>query len=84
MSESPETSKLRVPTPGLRWRCDADRFDFETTEELEPLSGMIGQDDAIEAMRFGLEIYAPGQNVFVRGLSGTGRMSLVGRLLKEI
>jgi len=84
MSESPRTSNLRVPTPGLRWRCDVDRLDFETTEELEPLSGMIGQDDAIEALRFGLEIYAPGQNIFVRGLSGTGRMSLVGRLLREI
>ena len=82
--EAPKTSSSRVATADLRWRCGADRFDFETTEELEPLSGMIGQDEAIEALRFGLEIYAPGQNVFVRGLSGTGRMSLVEGLLKEI
>ncbi len=84
MSEQPERSALRVATSELRWRCDVGSFDFETTADIEPLSGMIGQDEAIEALRFGLEIYAPGQNVFVRGLSGTGRMSLVGRLLKEI
>jgi len=45
---------------------------------------VVGQDDAIEALRFGLEVNAPGQNVFVRGLEGTGRLTLVRRLLQEI
>jgi ATP-dependent Lon protease len=35
------------------------------------------------ALSFGLEIDAPGQNVFVRGLTGTGRMTLVRRLLQD-
>ncbi len=38
----------------------------------------------MEAMRFGLETRAAGQNVFVRGLIGTGRMTLVQRVLEEI
>ena len=32
----------------------------------------------------GLEVEAPGQNVFIRGLTGTGRMTLVRRLLEEL
>ncbi len=46
--------------------------------------GIVGQDDAIEALRFGLETNAPGQNVFVRGLTGTGRMTLLKRMMEDI
>ncbi|MBI4718017.1 MAG: AAA family ATPase [Planctomycetes bacterium] len=51
---------------------------------MEPITGVIGQDAAVDALRFGLETKAPGQNVFVRGLTGTGRMTLIRRLLEEI
>jgi predicted ATP-dependent protease len=81
-SESAGPSPL--PTDALRWRCDPALFDFETTSEIEPEGGVIGQDDAVAALRFGLEINAPGQNVFVRGLTGTGRSTLVSRLLQTI
>ena len=68
----------------LRWRCDPDTLPFESTADVEPVRGVVGQDDAVEALRFGLETHAAGQNVFVRGLSGTGRMTLLKRLLDEI
>jgi predicted ATP-dependent protease len=68
----------------LRWRCDAAELDFESTNDVKPLVGVVGQDDAVEALRFGLETDAPGQNIFVRGLSGTGRMTLVQKLLEDI
>ncbi len=75
----------RIPPEKLRWVCDAEWLaHFETTEELEPIPGVIGQDDAIESLRFGLEIHAPGQNIFVRGLTGTGRLTLLKRLLREV
>ena len=38
----------------------------------------------MEALSFGLESDAPGQNVYLRGLTGTGRMTLVKRLLEAI
>lgn len=75
---------LEVPSSELRWQCDPTEFDFETTAEVEPTSGVVGQEDALEALRFGLEIHAPGQNVFVRGLVGTGRSTLVQQLLRQI
>ena len=68
----------------LRWHCDPDSFQFETTAELEAPDGVIGQDVAVEALRFGLETNAPGQNIFVRGLTGTGRSTLVRNLLQTI
>ena len=46
--------------------------------------GIVGQDIAVDALRFGIECCAPEQNVFVRGLTGTGRMTVVKRLLGEI
>ncbi|MCP3914657.1 MAG: AAA family ATPase [bacterium] len=68
----------------LRWQCRLEEMDFATTAEVEPLEGIIGQETAVEALRFGLETTAPGQNVFVRGLAGSGRLTLVRELLEEI
>ncbi|MBW2499051.1 MAG: AAA family ATPase [Deltaproteobacteria bacterium] len=68
----------------LRWCCDPARFGIESTAELEPTDEIVGQDSAIEALRYGLETAAPGQNIFVRGLTGTGRSTTILRLLRSI
>ena len=68
----------------LRWCCDSLLPSFETTDEIEPNTGVIGQDDAIEALSYGLEVFAPGQNIYVRGIASTGRKSLVRQLLEDI
>jgi len=57
---------------------------FETTEEVEPIAGVVGQPSAVEALYFGISSDAPGQNVYLRGLAGTGRMTLVRRLLEQL
>jgi predicted ATP-dependent protease len=71
-------------TAELRWICDPERFEFQTTAEVEPTEEVIGQEPALEALRFGLETDAPGQNIFVRGLIGTGRSTMIRRLLAAI
>jgi predicted ATP-dependent protease len=81
---SPSYERLPLEPESLRWCCDPEQFDFESTLEVEPLEGVIGQDAAVEALRFGLEVNAPGQNIFVRGLTGTGRSTLLRRLLESI
>lgn len=35
---------------------DEKKLDCKTTEELEPLEGIIGQDRAVKALEFGLNI----------------------------
>jgi len=74
----------RAPVETLRWRCAMTEVGVASTAEVEPIEGVIGQDDALEALRFGLEVDAEGQNIYVRGLTGTGRATLVRRLLQEV
>ncbi len=73
-----------LPADSLRWRVNEDKLDFKSTAELDPAEIIIGQPVAMEAMRFGVESDAPGQNIFVRGTSGTGRTSMVRSLLAEL
>lgn len=64
---------FRVPVDRLTRRCDAGDLGFETTDEVEPLEGTIGQERAISALELGLDIDADGFNLFIAGPSGTGR-----------
>ncbi len=68
----------------LRWKCPVDIFNFESTEELDSLEEIIGQDRAIEAIKLGARLKAKGYNIFVTGLSGTGRLSTVQKILDDI
>ncbi len=74
----------RVPVEKLRWRLDPASLPFETTDEIEPLKEIVGQNRGVEAFRFGLGMDKPGYNVFVTGMAGTGRMSTVRRLIREM
>jgi lon-related putative ATP-dependent protease len=73
-----------VPLQQLRWTLDPKSLPFKTTEELEPLSEIIGQDRALEAFRFGLGVRKKGYHVFVSGPTGTGRMSTALKILDEM
>jgi len=42
--------------------CDKSAFTFKTTEELTPLTDIIGQERAVRAMEFGLKINRKGYN----------------------
>src|SRR5260370_17207993 len=59
-----------LPPAKLRWRCEPERLPFETTAQAEPREGFIGQERALRALKMGVELSAPGYNVFVYGLSG--------------
>lgn len=64
-------------------RCDDKKFDFETTLEIPPLTGTIGQERAIAALDFGLNLYAKGFNIYALGAQGTGKMRAIRSLLAE-
>ena len=70
-------NKFRVRSSQLTWHCDPNIFDFESTKDLEPLSQFIGQDRAIKALEFGLSMNYEGYNIYVAGLTGTGKTSAV-------
>jgi len=67
----------------LRRSFDLEELACETTETVPQIKGMIGQDRAVRAIEFGLNIDSPGYNIYVAGLSDTGRTSTVERILRE-
>ena len=73
-----------LPPQKLRWRCDPASIPFETTAEIEPISGDIGQERALRALRMGVELTASGYNLFVCGLSGSSRGGMIGRMIEEM
>ena len=85
-SESAEglAARFRVDWDKTTWTHDVESFDFLCTDELAPLDRFIGQDRAQNAIRFGLEVDKPGYNLFVTGLTGTGKTSAVKSHLQSI
>lgn len=59
------------------------QFNFVTTADLEPLTGVLGQARAVQALQFGISMQRHGYNVFVMGESGSGRFSYAQRYLIE-
>ena len=73
-----------LPPESLRWTCDPSVFTFKTTEEIPPLAGIVEQERPIRAIRFGLDITSPGFNIYVSGLTGTGKTTVIRTFLEEI
>ena len=75
--------ELEVSAERLSWRCDPDLFDFQSTEELPDLEGMPGQERALRAIDFGLNMHESGFNIYISGETGTGRATAIRCLLKQ-
>ncbi len=56
----------------------------ETSAELDPVEGIIGQDRAIKALKFGVEMKGKGFNVYVAGLPLTGKRPATRRFLEGV
>ncbi|MDR2689192.1 MAG: AAA family ATPase [Azoarcus sp.] len=79
------TFPAALPADRLRRCCDPAAFVFDTTAELDlgAHPGGLGQDRAMEALRFGLAISHADYHVFVLGEAGCGKHATAFRLLRE-
>jgi lon-related putative ATP-dependent protease len=76
--------KARALTPDqLSFVCDPAQFEFETTDDLPELQDIIGQDRAVRAIDFGVEISSYGFNIYALGSSGTGKTTTVKTFLQR-
>src|SRR5215467_207909 len=57
----------------LRLECPPDQVGCETSAQLDPVEGIIGQDRALKALKFGVEMKGKGFNVYAAGPPITGR-----------
>jgi hypothetical protein len=74
--------RWELPAADLDFPLDPAGLGFGTTEELEPLDQVVGQGRALRALEFGLGVRHRGYNVYVSGMTGTGKKQLVQRLLE--
>ena len=76
----------RLVPEKLRRRFDPGVLRFSSTAELEPLSGIVGQERALEALRLGLSLKGSKHryNVYVAGEPGLGKTSAVTQFLQDL
>ena len=74
----------RLSPEQLRWTCSTSGFSFRSTQEIPPLKGIVEQERPVRAIRFGLDIASPGYNIYVSGLTGTGKTTVIKSFLDEI
>src|SRR2546429_9814739 len=69
----PELAISELPPEKLRLECPPGKVECKTSEELAPLEGIVGQDRALKALTFGMEMKGKGFNVFSAGPPVTGK-----------
>lgn len=79
MKQKNDSCKLSLEE--LRKITDVGILDMESTKDIPPLEGIIGQQRAVESISFGLNIKNKGYNLFVVGEYGSGRTTYT---LKEL
>jgi len=78
-----DLAQWRLNPEQLTAPVDTTRLQFASTEELPDLDKMIGQDRAIESIRFGVEISSSGYNLYALGAPGSGRTTAVRYELEQ-
>src|SRR5512146_3286648 len=79
----PMSEPRPLATDQLRRRCDPAGLDFDTTEALPQVPGIIGQERAEEAVRSAIGIRCYGYNLYALGTSGMGKHGFVRAFLER-
>ena len=66
-------TKKELAVSDLRRRTNVAALGFNTTDELDCLKHLIGQERAVRSVSFGLTVNSKGYNLFVVGDPGSGR-----------
>lgn len=82
-SQTAPSPVAKLATETLCRRCPTERFTFKTTEELEDVARLVGQDRAYSSIDFGTRIKRDGYNLFVIGTPRLGRHKSVETLVAE-
>lgn len=73
----------RLDPQRVRRVCDPAELGFATTADVEPLAGVVGQQRALDALKFGARMAGDGFNLYVLGSPGSQRHDLVRAFLAE-
>ncbi len=79
----PASDHAPLAAAALRRTVDPKKLGFKTTAELEPISGLIGQDRALRAIEFGADMKSNDFNIFVLGPPASGKATATRSFLSE-
>ncbi|HTX18921.1 MAG TPA: ATP-binding protein [Bacteroidota bacterium] len=82
-SLTPAPRHAPLPVDKLRWHIDPKKLKVKLSSELTPSRDIVGQERALRSLRVGLEMKHFGYNIFLTGLSGTGRTTTIKRMLQR-
>ncbi len=68
----------------LKNTCNPNIFEFETTDDLDNVGLIYGQERGIAALQFGLNITTKGYNLYIEGPSGVGKTMYSKQYVSEI
>jgi predicted ATP-dependent protease len=74
----------KLSVEDLAWSCPDDWLSWSSSGDIEPATTIVGQSRAVEAIGFGLDMPGIGYNIFVTGLSGTGRLTTIKSFLEHV
>ncbi len=63
--------------------CNLEQLKFTSTEELEDIEITVGQERAVEAIKFGIRLHKNGYNIFAMAPAGTGKLTTVKQLVEH-
>jgi len=75
------SSSFTLSPEKLVTRTDPDSLPFKTTDELDSLDNVIGQQRAVDAIEFGIQVDKSGFNLFALGPAGIGKQSTITQYL---
>jgi predicted ATP-dependent protease len=76
----PRSTELRHDE--LHRICNPSSLGFGTTEEVAPLAATLGQEEAMQALDFGVSVASKGYNIFALGRAGSGRKTFIQQELR--
>jgi lon-related putative ATP-dependent protease len=79
-----KANKWELSPAELCMTFDPQKLPFETTAELPSEEGVIGQERAVRAMDFGLHMGGQGYNIYVSGVPGTGKSTIIKSMIKRV
>lgn len=63
--------------------CNIEQLKFSSTDELQDIDIVVGQERAMEAIKFGIRIDKSGYNIFAMAPDGTGKLTTVKQLVEH-
>lgn len=65
-------------------RTDLSARPWQTSADVPPLEGLVGQERAAQAFAFGVRVRGRGYNIFMSGPTGTGKTTFARTYLKRM